>query len=289
MKIKLLAEVESGLGEGPTYIQESDEVLWTDITGMRWLKHNFASDQTTVYKSMGMIGAIAVIEKSGFIAAVEEGFAILGEYENYFITNQILDKSERMNDGKCDARGRFWAGSTNREFRKSKGKLFRLDADFTCKLMLENLTLPNGLDWSPSNEYFYLIDSLEYKIWRFDFEINSGDLGKKELFYEFNPKDGIPDGLCISATGHILIALYDGSAIHVISPDGSLERIIHLPVTRPTSCTFVGPNLDVLAFTSASIKNQSGKENEFGQTFLISDLGFVGKKPYTFGGELKKI
>ena len=288
MRIKLLSDVESGLGECPTYIQETDEVLWTDITGMKWLKHNFISNQTTVHKSMGMIGAIAVMEKSKFIAAVEEGFALLDEHENYLITNQILLKSERMNDGKCDVKGRFWAGSTHREFRKSKGKLFCLGIDFKCKLILNDLTLPNGLDWSPNSEYFYLIDSLEYKVWRFDFEINSGLLGKKELFYEFNPKDGIPDGLCISTTGHLLIALYDGSAIHVISSTGLLERIIHLPVKRPTSCTFVGLNLDVLVFTSASIKSESENENEVGHTYLISDLGFVGKKPHRFAGEFKK-
>lgn len=283
MKIQTLSDTESQLGESPIYIQESDEVVWTDITGLKWVKHNLGLGQSTSHVSRGMIGAIAVSKKFGYIAAVEEGFATLNEFEDYVVTNPILSKNERMNDGKCDVRGRFWAGSTHLEFKKGGGQLFRLDPSFESKLMLSDLTLPNGLDWSPNNDYFYLVDSLEHTIWRFEFELEEGSLSNKESFYRFNPKDGIPDGLCISAKGQLLVALYDGSAIQVISAEGALESIIHLPVKRPTSCTFIGRNLDNLVVTSASLVTETELHNGVGKTLLLTDLDFAGKKAYSFG------
>jgi sugar lactone lactonase YvrE len=81
----------------------------------------------------------------------------------------------------------------------------------------------------------------------------------------------------------LLVALYDGSAIQVISAEGALESIIHLPVKRPTSCTFIGRNLDNLVVTSASLDTETELHNGVGKTLLLTDLDFAGKKAYSFG------
>ena len=284
MKIQSISQVVSELGESPIYDQKSEEAIWTDITGLRWIRHNFHSGKTIIQESGGMIGAIAIREKTGYVAAVEEGFATLNENEKYLVTNQVLDRSQRMNDGKCDAKGRFWAGSTNLNFEKAKGKLFRLDANFKCELMLSDLTLPNGMDWSPDNKYFYLIDSLDYKLWQFNFEAESGSISNKSVFYEFNPTDGVPDGLSVSTKGHILVAMYGGSSIQILSPTGVLERKLNLPVKNPTSCTFLGKNLENLMVTSAFTKGTEAKLNLNGQTLLLSNFGLSGKNPHYFRG-----
>ena len=284
MDFRFISNSVSELGESPVYSRRSEEVVWTDISGKKWIRHNLDSGDTKIQESTGMIGAIAVRKNSGYIAAVEEGFATLEENETYVVTNQILDTNQRMNDGKCDAKGRFWAGSIDLNFRKAKGKLFKLDTNFKSELMLGDLTLPNGLDWSPGNEYFYLIDSLEYELWRFDFDLENGLIANKKIFYKFNPNEGTPDGICISSCGHILVALYEGSAIHIISPEGTLIRIIELPVKRPTSCIFVGENLDNLVITSAQDKIKDPQENLAGKTLLLSGVGLTGKELYSFGG-----
>jgi sugar lactone lactonase YvrE len=231
-----------------------------------------------------MIGALAIREKTGYVAAVKEGFATLNENERYVVTNEILGKSQRMNDGKCDAKGRFWAGSTNIDFEKGQGKLFRLGTNFECEVMLDELTLPNGMDWSPDDRYFYLIDSLDYKLWKFNFELESGLISNKTVFYEFDPSDGIPDGLSVSSKGYILVAIYGGSSIQIISPEGELDRTLKLPLENPTSCTFVGENLENLLVTSAFADSTEGELNLNGRTLVISNLGLTGKPPYYFRG-----
>lgn len=284
MKFQLISQVVSELGESPIYSKTREEAVWTDISGLKWIKCNLDSGETIVQESGGMIGAIAVREKTGYVAAVKEGFATLNENERYVVTNHILDENQRMNDGKCDARGRFWAGSTNFDFQKGKGKLFRLDTDFKCELMLGELTLPNGMDWSPDDKFFYLIDSLDYKIWKFNFELERGSIFDQTIFYEFDPADGIPDGLSVSRNGYVLVAMYGGSSIHIISPEGGLDRTLELPVENPTSCTFVGKNLENLLVTSAFLNSAGGELNLNGRTLLLSNLGLTGKTPYYFGG-----
>jgi sugar lactone lactonase YvrE len=284
MKVQLISQVVSELGESPIYSLTRNEVVWTDITGLKWIKSNLYSGETIVQDSGGMIGALAIREKTGYVAAVKEGFATLKENEKYVVTNEILGKSQRMNDGKCDSQGRFWAGSTNFDFEKGKGKLFRLDTNFKCEVMLDELTLPNGMDWSPDDRYFYLIDSLDYKLWKFNFEPETGSISNKKVFYEFNSSDGIPDGLSVSSKGYILVAIYGGSSIQIISPEGELDRILKLPVENPTSCTFVGENLENLLVTSAFSDNIEGELNLNGRTLAISNLGLTGKPPYCFRG-----
>jgi sugar lactone lactonase YvrE len=284
MEVQLISQVVSELGESPIYSQTRKEAVWTDITGLKWIKSNLYSGETIVQESGGMIGALAIREKTGYVAAVKEGFATLNENESYVVTNEILGKSQRMNDGKCDAQGRFWAGSTNIDFEKGKGKLFRLDTNFECEVMLDELTLPNGMDWSPDGRYFYLIDSLDHKLWKFNFNPESGLISNKTVFYEFNSSDGIPDGLTVSSKGCILVAIYGGSSIQIISPEGDLDRTLKLPVENPTSCTFAGENLENLLVTSAFSDSTEGELNLNGRTLAISNLGLTGKPPNYFRG-----
>jgi sugar lactone lactonase YvrE len=284
LKIQLISQVVSNLGESPIYNQTNDEAIWTDITGLKWIKQNFHSGETLIYESQGMIGSLAIREKSGYIAAVKEGFATVNENEEYVVTNEILDKYQRMNDGKCDVKGRFWAGSTNLDFERGRGKLFKLDIDFQYQVMLDGLTLPNGMDWSPDCKHFYLIDSLEYCLWQFEFEVESGIISNKKILHEFDPIGGIPDGLSVSIEGYIFVAMYEGASVQVFSPNGKLHHTIQLPVQNPTSCAFIGKNLENLLVTSAFTGDIGSETNLNGRTLLLTELGQRGKKPNYFHG-----
>lgn len=284
MQIHTISDFVSQLGEGPVYNFTNDELIWTDITGKCWFRHRIYSGETQTISTNVMIGALAFRKKTGYVAAIQYGFATIDKNGVQQITNKLLGDSERMNDGKCDGQGRFWAGSTNLNFEKGNGKLYRLDSDFNSKIMLDNLTLPNGMDWSPDNRYFYLIDSLDYKLYRFNFDMDKGSISKMEIFYQFDELDGIPDGLCVASSGQILVAMYDGGSILVISEYGELEQKIELPVKRPTSCTFVGQSLDQLIITSSFIDKDHSKESISGKTLVIKDLGLKGKKANLFDG-----
>ena len=284
MKIVAVSEIQSHLGEGPVYDEDSNSIIWTDIEGKSWHRFRIDRKETSSFKVSGMIGAIVKTRTGGLYAAVEEGFGSLSEESGYRISVRTLESFERMNDAKCDSKGRLWAGSVDRSQRKGKGKLHRLDENLTSQVMLENLTLPNGIDWSPDGSKMYLVDSLEKALWVFDFDFELGEISNQELFFDFKNEPGIPDGLTVSAQGDLFVAMWDGSQVLVISNAGERMDIIRVPVQRPTSCVFGGENYDKLFVTSAMSSFVVDQDSLGGLLLEISGLGVIGKASYSFNG-----
>ena len=54
-----------------------------------------------------------------------------------------------MNDGACDPQGRFWGGTLADDHHDGGGALYRLERDGRVELMLDGLTISNGVGWSP--------------------------------------------------------------------------------------------------------------------------------------------
>jgi sugar lactone lactonase YvrE len=164
------------------------------------------------------------------------------------------DSSLRMNDGKCDVYGRFWAGTMPYDDRSGVAGLYRLDGDRTLKQMLTGVSLSNGLGWSPDNRFMYYVDTPMRRVDVFDFEKASGELSNRRVLFEVPANRGLPDGLSVDTDGYIWLALWGGGAILRCTPDGQVDREIRLPVTHVTSCSFGGSNLDELYVTSASVE-----------------------------------
>jgi sugar lactone lactonase YvrE len=276
MEIVVVSHVIATLGEGPVYMPKEKLVCWVDILGKTWFAHDMNLGITIRHELPEIIGALAPIKNGEFLGAVKQGFAIFDSRGSYIELHNFLSDSERMNDAKCDALGRFWAGSTELEFKKGQGKLYRLNNNLTYDLILSGLTLPNGLGWSSDNSTFYLIDSYEKALWEFDFELSTGEIRNQRLMFDFSGMDGLPDGLCVSNEGTIYVAMWDGSNIAVITSKGEFKNEIRLPVSRPTSCTFDG-NGNLLV-TSASIGLNLDIEPLSGKLLAIRDLNHIGNK-----------
>jgi sugar lactone lactonase YvrE len=137
-------------------------------------------------------------------------------------------------------------------FTRGLGKLFRFDENRNRTTILNNLSLPNGMGWSSDNETFYFIDSLDYVVWAFDYNLQRGEISNQREFYRFLPANGIPDGMCVDTKGNLLIAMWGGGAIVVLSPEGKFIRNIGLPVSKPTSCILTGiKGLELIVTTSS--------------------------------------
>jgi sugar lactone lactonase YvrE len=231
-----------------------------------------------------MIGAIIPRKLGGFIAAVHEGFAVVDHNSNFDIFSHVLDSTERMNDAKCDVYGRMWAGSTDLDFKAGRGKLYRLDLDLTCETVLEGLTLPNGLGWSPDNTMFYLIDTYGLKLFVFEFDSEKGTISNQKILFDFSTIQGLPDGLCIAADGTIFVAMWGGHKILIINQDGRLVSTMELPISRPTSCSFGGANKDELLITSSSLETDSRVEPWAGMVLKIRLDDYKGTSQNFFGG-----
>ena len=135
--------------------------------------------------------------------------------------------------------------------------VFEDDADFLifwftelkCVTMLDGISISNGIGWSLDGRFFFHTDSLDHSIYRYT--IQGQQLSNKEVFY--TPPIGTPDGLTIDSDGNLWIAIWDGGRVVQLSHEGKELAQILLPVTRPTSVTFGGPDLRTLYITSASV------------------------------------
>ena len=186
----------------------------------------------------------------------------------------------RFNDGKCDPAGRFWAGTMSHTDEPEKGSLYLLDKDLSVTQKIENVSISNGLAWSPDQNTFYYIDTPTKKVAAFHFDKTNGNIENKRYVIQFSNNEGTPDGMTIDSEGMLWIAHWDGWQISRWNPaTGEKIKTILLPVSRVTSCCFGGKNLDDLYITSASTglsDDQLRKEPLAGSLFVIKNTGFHG-------------
>lgn len=284
MKIEVISEVVSDVGEGPLYNSFENSVTWVDITGKKWHKCDFNSGKTSSHNVPKMIGAIVERKQGGYFGAVEEGFAEVDNVNGYKVVVDFLPVEERMNDAKADGLGRWWAGSNAIDFTAGMGRLHKLNADKSYETVLTGLTLPNGLGWSPDNSKFYLVDTFASSLWVFDFDFQMGKLSNKQLMHKFDDSAGFPDGMCVTNDGTLLVAMWDGSRIEVISSSGEVMQPIKLPVQRPTSCTFGGNLGTELIITTAARELDLSAQPLSGKLLVISDTGYSGIESEKYNG-----
>ncbi|KQN65527.1 transcriptional regulator, IclR family protein [Serratia sp. Leaf51] len=144
----------------------------------------------------------------------------------------------RLNDASLDSAGRLWVGLIDEELKDGSGYLYRLDPDGKWHTVDSGFTLINGITWSPDGKTLYVTDSRRGVIYRYDNDPGSGEASNRREVISIHPKKGKPDGLIVDQHRFLLSVLFDGAAIARISPQGEIERWIHLPVQRPTSCSF---------------------------------------------------
>jgi len=234
-KPELLLQADAEVGEGPIFLGSS--LLWVDIPVGKIHKTNLESLRTETITLETQVGAIAPFEDDqNFAVACKEGFAILAERELDIRDPFLGDSNYRMNDAKCDALGRFWGGSCQMDFENGKGKLHRWEGDKRDKVMVEGLSLPNGIGWNSENTLMYLADSMTKKVY-----VSSFDLADDFVptFRELISIDsGVPDGLAVDMDGCIWLAVWGGSRVTKISPQGTVLEEHHFPVAQPSSCAF---------------------------------------------------
>ncbi|GAA0439970.1 gluconolactonase [Acrocarpospora corrugata] len=158
----------------------------------------------------------------------------------------------RMNDGNVDPAGRYLAGSMAYDCTPGAGALYRLDTDRSLHTVLTDVTISNGVDWSPDGALCYFVDSPTRRVDVFDYDVTSGALSGRRAFADTSDLPGIPDGLTVDADGGVWVAFWGGSRVVRYDPGGQAERTVRLPVTQVTSCAFGGPDLDQLYISTST-------------------------------------
>ena len=208
------------------------------------------------------LGSVALRANGGLIGAFASGFKWI-DPDTLAVTPVVDPEPDkpgnRFNDGKCDRRGRLFAGTMDNEEVACTGTLYRLDPDLSVHVMATDVHLSNGLDWSPDDRVMYYTDSLRHVIWVYDFDLETGEIGTRRVFAEVPAGAGVPDGLCVDAEGFVWSAHWGGWRVTRYGPDGRIDRVIELPASQITCPTFGGPDLDVLYVSSAAIGMSCGR------------------------------
>jgi len=132
----------------------------------------------------------------------------------------------------------------------------------------------------------YLTDSFFKKIYIYDYNMSNGSIDNKHVFVDSEEEEGVPDGLTVDSQGCVWSARWDGWKINRYDPNGEKILEIKLPVSRPTSCTFGGDNLNLLFITSAKMGLPNNWENEqpMAGDIFIFDAAVKGLKENEYNG-----
>jgi sugar lactone lactonase YvrE len=255
LRADLLIDCGCTLGEGPLWDAMSERLVFLDITERKVHHASVNGPDSAIVQTWEFderVAAIAPRRDGGFALAVESGFRLLdGDgAESRRIAVDHGDPTVRMNDGKCDAAGRFWAGSLSDSFTPGAGALWRLDPDLSVRRVLDGMTMSNGLGWSPSGETFYYIDSANAAVDAFDYAVASGELANRRRLITSGGAEGIPDGMTVDDEGCLWVACNMGGVVRRYSPEGEPIAVVDVPVTAVASCTFGGAGRDQLLITS---------------------------------------
>jgi len=282
-------EVATELGEGPVWSQREGALYWVDIKDPRVLRFTPSTGAREAFPMPAEIGCIALRERGGLVAALRSGFHFLdleaGTVEPIVDPEPDLP-GNRFNDGKCDRQGRFWAGSADQAEQDPSGPLHRVDHHHTVTRVHSGVVIANGFGWSPDNGTMYFTDSSRQIIDAFDFDAATGAIANRRVFAAVDEADGMPDGLAVDAAGFVWSAHWAGGRITRYSPDGTVDRVIELPVPNVTSLAFGGGNLDRLFVTTARLglsDEQLGAAPLSGGLFVL-DVGVVGLPEERFRG-----
>jgi D-xylonolactonase len=248
-----IADVKAVLGEGPVWVGPEQALYWTDIEGRLIHRRGFADGVLRHWTAPFRVGSLAPRTGGGFVAGTDDGLAFIdlgrGLFEPFAQPEPDLP-TNRFNDGKVDRSGRFWAGTMDGTEKAAQGSLYRLDPDLALTRIDTGYRVTNGPAFSPDGRVMYHNDSGRQVTYAFDLD-EAGDASNKRVFAQFGEGDGYPDGMIVDSEGCLWIAFWDGWCLRRLSPEGELLQVLQVPVARPTSCAFGGPDLDRLFITSA--------------------------------------
>ena len=296
--VTCVLEAKNKLGEGCLWDVEGQCLWWLDIAPVSKLHVLDPATAATRHWSFPMIlTCFALAQNNKLLIGGEHGLFFFDPATGAltdFARPEIDRPQNRGNDGAADASGRFWFGTMQQniaadggdvDITQDSGALYRVGQDGVSKLMVDQVGVSNGPCWSPDNETFYFSDSRNQMIWAFDFDAATGNLSDQRVFND-TKSHGYPDGATVDAQGFLWSARWDGACVLRIDPKGRIDRIVPMPVTRPTCVVFGGPKLDALYVTSsaANLPADVLKKHPLSGGLFCFDPGVHGIAKHRFGG-----
>jgi len=282
MQAELIVDARNAVGESPVWVAEENALYWVDIPNGGLQRWSADTGHVHAWKTPEMLACIARHSRGGWVAGMESGFFHLHPHSDGSLDSERLASVEhgrkdmRLNDGRCDRQGRFWAGSMvlNMGLNAPEGRLYRYGAgqSVVIEAQLDGFIVPNGLGFSPDGKTMYLSDSHPdvQLIWAFDYDTETGTPSNRRVFVDMNHFPGRPDGAAVDAEGFYWICANDAGLIHRFAPDGRLDFSLAVPVKKPTMCAFGGTRMDTLFVTSIRPGDDHDPQSLAGGVFALN-------------------
>jgi sugar lactone lactonase YvrE len=289
--VSVAADHVDVLGESPYWHAEDLCLYWVDAFAPAIRRLDPSSGNINSVAMPAHIGSFVFARDGSVVAGMRTGFnrVVLATGAVQPIANPLpSDPRLMLNDGKCDRRGRYWCASVHSDFIGRQAELFRLDPDLTAKRIDGGFIIGNGIAFSPDDRRMYFADSRDETVSVYDFDLDSGAVSNRRIFFSTAAIEGRVDGATCDREGNYWCALVHGGAVACISPEGRMIRRIEVPARHPTMVAFGGPALDQLYVTSASSllkPEERAMWPHAGKLFRIDGLGAHGMAEPRFGGD----
>lgn len=288
LSIDAVVQGADQLGETPLWCDRTQRLWWLDIERPKLQSFD---PSTGRHEIIALPGTFA-----GTQALCRTNDRLLGEDLTLYALN--LDTGirsdllavdakldNRLNDGRVDARGRFWVGTMDNELHRPNGSLFRINPEGSAAVIERGVIVSNGIAFSPYGDTLYFTDTRCHLCYAYDLDLDDGAVYNRRIFADHSSTGERPDGTCVDADGCVWMAFFAGGRIVRHRPDGTVDRVVELPVTNPTCLCFGGRDLRTLYVTTAAkflSPAQRASEPLAGALFAIEGLG-QGLPEHRFG------
>jgi sugar lactone lactonase YvrE len=280
------------LGEGSFWDAETQTLYWVDIAA-RLACRLFEGQYQQWHLAEPVSAFIPDTQGNALVTLASGVYRLDLDSPGYTPRLTLICRADptagnRANEARCDSKGRLWLGTMQNNLdeqggdlpiTRRSGGLFRVDADASVTQLLDGQGIVNTLLWSSDGDALFSADSLDGVIYRYPL-LPDGGLDSRSVWAQEHSR-GAPDGSAMDTEGYIWNARWDGSCLIRFAPDGSVEQIIDLPVSHPTSCVFGGPDMTTLYVTSAAPESAHG---QYDGALLMAEVGVRGVTCHRFAG-----
>ena len=275
MRAELLVDCKNQHGEGIFWNTADGLVWWTDIEGCALWSFDPATSQSAAHMMPERVCCFAPRAAGGLIVAYADRVVLFDPAagEEAIVTWFEAENAEtRLNDGRTDRQGRLSVGGMNEVSGKADSSVISIDTDFTVRTIIDRVSCANSTCFTPDGTTMFFADTPDREIVAFDYDPTSGSVSNRRLHANFKDEPGLPDGSCVDAEGGVWNAEWEGRRVVRVAPDGNIDRVIEVPVWKPTCCAFGGPDLDTLFITTSRLLSNEAaleKEPESGGLFAV--------------------
>jgi len=289
MQATLVLDCRNQHGEGVFWNPSDGLLWWTDINGKCLWSYDPANGNDAAYIMKDRVCCFAPRKDGGFIVAFADRVSLLdlisgAEKKIYDFEPEYPET--RLNDGRTDRQGRLVVGGMNEVSGKANSSVIRIDTDLSVSTIIDGVACANSTCFSADGSTMFFADTPDKEIVAYNYAADNAPLTGRRRHASFADEPGLPDGSCVDAEGGVWNAEWEGHRVVRVAPDGQIDRVIDVPVWKPTCCAFGGPDLDTLYITTSRLMSDEetlANEPTSGGLFAakpgvrgVADVPFIG-------------